>query len=108
MPTTRTGGALRSAGVRRLLVSSGLLGVAFGSFEVAMPAFCEVHGARPAAGIMLATIAIGSITGGVVFGSRTARVAPVWRLLGALTAYAALLAPLLAAPSIPAMALLAC
>jgi len=102
----RAGGALGSAGVRRLLVSSTVLGGAFGAFEVALPAFCERHGARPAAGILLAAVALGSISGGVVFGARSARVAPARRLLLALCAYAAALAPLLVAPSIPAMALL--
>lgn len=106
VPSPRTGGALRSAGVRRMLVMSLVLGGAFGSFEVAMPAFCERHGARPAAGIMLATVAIGSIAGGLVFGARASRRSPDRRLPFALAAYAALLAPLLVAPSIPVMALL--
>jgi predicted MFS family arabinose efflux permease len=105
-PEPRTRGALRSAGVRRLLAMNFILGGAFGSFEVAMPAFCERHGSRPAAGIILATAAIGSITGGVVFGSRTARVTLVRRLEYSLAAYAVVLTPLLVAPSIPAMALL--
>ena len=53
-PTRRAGGALRSAGVRRVLAMSAVLGGAFGATEVAMPAFCERHGARPAAGLLLA------------------------------------------------------
>jgi len=103
----RGGGALRSAQVRRLLLTSLFLGGAFGTWEVAMPAFCEAHGARPAAGIVLAALALGSGIGGVTFGARAARGVPVRRFALAATAFAVLLVPMLAAPSIVVMALLA-
>jgi predicted MFS family arabinose efflux permease len=106
-PTVRAGGALRSAGVRRLLAVSAVLGGAFGATEVAMPAFCERHGARPAAGLILAALALGSACGGAFFGGRAPRVPAPRRLLVAVAAFAVLLAPLLAAPSIPVMAVLA-
>ena len=101
------GGALRSGEVRRLLLTSAFLGGAFGSVEVAMPAFCEAHGARPAAGIVLATLALGSGIGGLIFGPRAARGVPVHRFALAAVAFAALLVPMLAAGSIVVMALLA-
>jgi predicted MFS family arabinose efflux permease len=106
-PTVRAGGALRSAGVRRLLAVSAVLGGAFGATEVAMPAFCEHHGGRPAAGLVLAALALGSACGGAFFGGRAPRVPAPRRLLVAVAAFAVLLAPLLAAPSIPVMAVLA-
>src|SRR5581483_5920365 len=65
-------GALGSAGVRRLLAVSFVLGGAFGAFEVAMPAFGERHGSRPAAGLILAALALGSLCGGAAFGVRAA------------------------------------
>jgi predicted MFS family arabinose efflux permease len=105
--TRRTAGALRSAGVRRLLAMSALLGGAFGATEVAMPAFCERHGARPAAGLILAALALGSACGGAFFGGRAPRVPAPRRLLVALGGYAVLLTPLLVAPSIPVMAVFA-
>ena len=105
--TRRTGGALRSAGVRRLLAMSAVLGGAFGATEVAMPAFCERHGARPAAGLILAALALGSACGGAFFGARAPRVPAPRRLLVALGGYAVLLAPLLVAPTIPVMAVFA-
>jgi MFS family permease len=83
LPTRRASGALRSAGVRRLLVMSAVLGGSFGAAEVAMPAFCEHHGAR------------------------VPRMPVPRRLFVALCSYGLLLAPLLLAPSIPAMAALA-
>lgn len=106
-PTRRASGALRSARVRRLLAMSMVLGGSFGATEVALPAFCERHGARPAAGLILAALALGSATGGAIFGARAPRVGVPRRLLVALGAYGVALVPLLAAPSIPAMAALA-
>jgi MFS family permease len=105
--TRRTAGALRSAGVRRLLVMSAVLGGSFGATEVAMPAFCERHGARPAAGLILAALALGSACGGAFFGGRAPRVPAPRRLLVALGGYAVLVTPLLVAPSIPVMAVFA-
>lgn len=105
--TRRTGGALRSAGVRRLLAMSAVLGGAFGATEVAMPAFCERHGARPAAGLILAALALGSACGGAFFGGRAPRMPVPRRLLVALAGYAVLLTPLLVAPSIVVMAVFA-
>jgi len=101
----RGGGALRSAGVRRVLALSFLLGGAFGATEVAMPAFCERHGARAAAGLLLAALALGSACGGLIFGARAARIPPARRLLVALCGFSALLVPLLLAPTIALMAL---
>jgi predicted MFS family arabinose efflux permease len=103
----RAGGALRSSQVRKVLAVGVALGGGFGATEVAMPAFCELHGARPAAGLMLAALALGSACGGLFFGGRAAHVAPSRRLAIALGFYALLVTPLLVAPSIPVMALCA-
>jgi predicted MFS family arabinose efflux permease len=105
--TRRGAGALRSRGVRRLILMSMVLGGSFGATEVAMPAFCEHHGTRATAGLILAALALGSACGGVIFGARAPRTTVARRLLIALGAYGVLLAPLLAAPTIPVMALLA-
>ena len=101
------GGALRSTAVRRLLLLSLAMGGSFGAAEVAMPAFCELHGSRPSAGLILAALALGSACGGVVFGARAAAASVPRRMLGALACFAGLLALLLLAPSIAAMAALA-
>jgi MFS family permease len=101
------GGALRSAAVRRLLLLSLALGGSFGAAEVAMPAFCELHGSRPSAGLILAALALGSACGGVVFGARAPAVSVPRRLLAAIGCFAVLLAVLLLAPSIALMAVLA-
>jgi MFS family permease len=103
----RAGGALRSAAVRRVLALSLLLGGGFGATEVALPAFCERHGSRTAAGLLLAALALGSACGGLFFGGRAARATPWRRLLVAMTGYTVAVAPLLLAPSIALMAVCA-
>ena len=62
-------GPLSSPAVRALLLTVGAIGTGFGAVEVALPAFVEQEGARPAAaGILLAVWALGSIVGGLVYG----------------------------------------
>jgi MFS family permease len=82
-------GPLSSPAVRALLLTVAGIGMGFGAIEVAMPAFVEGEGGRPAAaGILLAVWAFGSIVGGLVYGGLHLR-APHRRqqpvLVGALT-----------------------
>lgn len=68
---TRTaGGALRSPVVRLLCVYGILGGTGFGAFEVAVTAFARERGSPNAAGPLLAVWAIGSMSGGLWYGSR--------------------------------------
>jgi predicted MFS family arabinose efflux permease len=63
------GGPLTSPAVRALLLTIVWVGASFGAVEVAMPAFAEQTGSRPAtAGILLAVWAAGSMVGGIVYG----------------------------------------
>ena len=64
-------GALASPGVRTLLVVSAAFGLAFGTLEVTMPAFAGEHGSAATGGVLLAALAVGSMLGGVWYGSRT-------------------------------------
>ncbi|HUB76322.1 MAG TPA: MFS transporter [Solirubrobacteraceae bacterium] len=100
------GHALQSAGARVVLTLSLLLGASFGSAEVAMPAFAEHHGARAAAGGLLAAVALGSLLGGVLFGTRTTEANVIARLERGLVLCALTLAPLLLARSLAAMGVL--
>ena len=62
-------GPLTSPAVRALLLTVAGIGVGFGAIEVALPAFVEGEGARPAAaGVLLAVWGLGSIVGGLVYG----------------------------------------
>ena len=98
--------ALDSAGARLVLTLSLLLGGSFGAVEVAMPAFAELHGARAAAGILLSTLALGSLAGGIVFGTRTTTRSAVRRMKWGLLLCGVAIVPLFAAPSLAAMAAL--
>jgi MFS family permease len=63
-------GPLTSPAVRALLLTVVWIGTSFGAVEVAMPAFAEENGSRPAAaGLLLAVWAFGSILGGVLYGA---------------------------------------
>ena len=99
-------GALGSPGIRTLSAVALLTAISFGAIEVALPAFTEGEGSRAAAGPLITMWALGSVAGGLWYGSRSWR-APLERrfvvLLGALALGAA---PLAFAGSIAVMAAL--
>src|SRR4051794_919864 len=96
-------GALRSPGIRTLVLCTLPMGFCFGAMEVTLPAFSEAHAARGIAGVLVATWSIGSAAGGLLYGA--------WHWSGpAGRRYARLAAllpiaylPLAAAPSLAAM-----
>jgi len=99
-------GALRSGGVRTLMVATAPVGFGFGAVEITLPAFAGEHGAPELGGVLLATWALASATGGLLYGARS------WgrSLHRTYVGLAALLPlgflPALAAPNIPLMAIL--
>jgi MFS family permease len=99
-------GALSSSGVRTLAFAALPVGFCFGAVEIALPGFAESHGQRELAGVLLATWSVGSLLGGLVYGAITWRrpTSSVYVWLSALLPLGFL--PALAAPSIPAMAIL--
>jgi MFS family permease len=97
-------GALGSAGIRTLSALALLTAISFGAIEVALPAFTEHEGSRAAAGPLLTMWALGSVVGGLWYGSRSWR-APLERRLVVLLGILALgAAPLAFAGSIAVMA----
>ena len=99
-------GALGAAGVRTIVLFGVCVGVAFGGAEVGMPAFAEEHGDAALGGIPLALFAAGSLVGGLVVGAR-GNLDPRTLLRIASILLAVGLAPLIVAPSLPALAVLA-
>ncbi|WP_148261114.1 MFS transporter [Conexibacter woesei] len=67
----RRGSALSSRGLRLLLPSVLVMGVGLGHLEVALPALAVDAHADGAAGALLAVWSLGSLVGGVVYGSRS-------------------------------------
>jgi MFS family permease len=63
-------GALRADGVRVMVVALGFMAVAFGILDVVVPAVAEFAGREAAAGPLIASIAAGSLLGGLVYGAR--------------------------------------
>jgi MFS family permease len=66
-------GALRSEGMRTLVVAMVPVGFAFGAIEVALPAFAYSEGDRSLAGVLIAIWSLGSATGGLIYGARPRR-----------------------------------
>jgi MFS family permease len=74
-------GALRSPGIRAVLATIVLLASAFATVEVTVVAGAEELGSRTYAGPLLALWALGSMVGGLVFGSRAADRGPEQRMI---------------------------
>jgi MFS family permease len=96
-------GALRSPGIRTLVLCTLPMGFCFGAMEVTLPAFSEAHDARAIAGVLVATWSAGSAVGGLLYGARHWSGPPGRRYarLAALLPLAYF--PLAAAPSLAAM-----
>jgi MFS family permease len=105
-PERTRAGALRSPGMRTLLLVTAITAISFGGLEVALTAFAEAEGSRGAVGPLVTVWAIGSVIGGLWYGGRSWS-APIERrfvLLLALLAVGS--APLPFAPSIAVMGVL--
>ncbi|MEY4136645.1 MAG: hypothetical protein RL205_773 [Actinomycetota bacterium] len=63
-------GGLMSNGLPVVVLTLAGVGVMFGAYEVAVPAFAREQGAPNASGIVLAMWAVGSMLGGLWFGTR--------------------------------------
>jgi predicted MFS family arabinose efflux permease len=74
-------GALRSPGIRAVLATIVLLAAAFGTVEVTVVAGAEQLGSRTLAGPLLALWALGSMVGGLAFGSRASARGPEQRMV---------------------------
>jgi MFS family permease len=100
-------GALASPGVRTLVAAIAPMGFALGATEVTMTAFAADHGSRAAAGALLALWATGSGIGGLAYGAREHGLAPDARWLRLAVVFPLCSVPLVLAPSIAVMTVLA-
>jgi MFS family permease len=99
-------GALSSPGVRSLILISLPAGIGIGICEITIPAFSVHEGHRELAGVLLATWSLGSLLGGVIYGSLTRR-PPLDRVhMATATLLAVAILPMAVAPSFAVMALL--
>ena len=61
---------MRAPGVRRIVAAFLVMSISFGVLEVGIPAFADALGSAEQAGILLSLLAVGSLTGALVYGSR--------------------------------------
>lgn len=94
--------ALSSGPLRMLLGPVALTGFGLGAIEVGLPSLALHAGAPSASGVLLALWSVGSVAGGLWFGSRSWRSSLATRYRTLLIAAVALTAPLIVARSIPA------
>ena len=104
--TGRAPSALRLAGLRVLIVVGLATGGIFGSVEVATVAFTDERGSPGAAGIVLALLATGSLLSGLAYGTVGWRVPAARRFVLGVGVLALATVPLLAAGTVPALAVL--
>lgn len=88
--------------LRALLAPVALTGTGLGAIEVGLPSLALQAGSRPAAGLLLALWSVGSMSGGLWYGSRAWRSSLGSRYRGLLVAAVAFTAPLIVAHSISA------
>ena len=99
-------GALASAGMRTLIVTVLPAGVVFGVLEVTLPAFADARGNAASGGVLIAALGVGSMAGGLWYGTRHWGGALVPRYIVLTLLFAAGLAPTVLAGTIPVMAVL--
>jgi MFS family permease len=95
------GAVLSNASLRALLGPIALMGFSLGAIEVGLPSLALHAGSRSASGVLLALWSVGSMLGGLWFGSRVWRSSLPTRYRSLLLAAIALTAPLIVARSIP-------
>jgi len=99
--------ALRSKGMVQLTIASIAMGAVFASAEVSMVAFCGQHHHRALSGMVLAAIAVGSAISGLVYGAIGWQATVLRRFRWQSQGFALLPILLLAATSVPVLAVCA-
>lgn len=64
-------GALRSPGLRSVVIATAPLGMSFGAIEIALPAFARQEGRPGLAGLLIALWGVGSMAGALAYGARS-------------------------------------
>jgi MFS family permease len=100
-PVAGGSGLLSDRRLRVILASAGLIGLAFGALQVGMSALAEVLGAPDTGAVMVAASGVGSLTGGILYGSRAWRGSLDGRYVVFLALSGLAAAPLLLASSLP-------
>lgn len=105
-PAAAARSPLRSLRVRVLLVTAAGYGAAAGILNLGLVAYASAHGGAAWAGVLVAIWGVGSLAGGIAYGSRTWRAPVIFRAFACLALFGATLLLLAAAPSLTVLALL--
>jgi len=97
------GHAITTRGVPVIMLVFAALGGMFGTIDISTVAFATESHARPLAGFILGTYALGSAAGGLWYGARRWRAPLHRRFLVALAGMVAGVAPMWALPSVPVL-----
>jgi len=100
------GSPLRSFRVRVLLATAACYGAAAGILNLALVAYATAHGGAAWAGVLVAIWGVGSLAGGIAYGSRNWRASVTSRAFGCLALFGAALLLLAAAPNLTVLAFL--
>jgi MFS family permease len=93
--------------MRTLALTALPIGICFGTFEVALPAFGAEHGAANIGGLLFAMLSVGSVLGGLLYGAAADRLGSLSRgYLVLVTALPACLALLVVPDSVVLMIVL--
>lgn len=95
------GSVLAIPALRVMLGPVALMGLGLGAIEVGLPSLALHAGSRPSSGLLLALWSVGSMIGGLWYGSRAWRAPLAMRYRMLLAAAVACCAPLIAARTIP-------
>jgi MFS family permease len=99
-------GALRSPGLRTLVLATLPLGFCFGAMEVTLPAFSEAEASRVWAGVLLSVWSLGSAVGGLTYGARAGSLPLASTYVRLVAVLPLTFLPLAASPSIVVMPVL--
>jgi MFS family permease len=100
-PAHDRGSALASPALRSLLLPVAMMGISLGGIEVGLPSLALHAGSGPASGVLLAAWAVGSMVGGLWYGSRHWQAPLTDRYRTLLMLATVFSAPLIGARSIP-------
>jgi MFS family permease len=99
---TQRSSAIRNPALQIVLGATLLLGLGIGAVEVALPGLAVREGSHATAGILLGLWSIGSLIGGLTYGSRLVRTQITVRYVALMLLVAATTAPLIFADSLAA------
>ncbi len=90
--------------IRVVAVVCVAVGAVLGAIEVTIVAFSREHGSTLLAGPLVAAFSVGSLTAGLIYGSRTWRRSPAFRFVAVVSCMLVGTVPIILSPNVPILA----